>query len=808
MQSAWAFNASITPPTMPVSLELGYPKDTGPATVPGAWWYHMVTQELLGAINQAGLTPSTSNLTQLSNAIGIIAKQAVSTGAGKPVRVVDTVGVTLSFAQVVDGVALVSGDLVLRSVSPANTANGVYVVDTAGAWTRSTDFPVGGNMLEGMLFSVAEGTANNGTIWQLGAIGGDTAVIATTPILFGNITASLDAKFSQYLLAASAASTYAPLASPSFTGAVTLSSGTANSVPYLNGSKALTTDGNLTFDGTHLTVAGRSNAASFIPTSSAVPVNGLYLPATNTVAMAVNSTRAFSINAQGYVTIGTVSGLYQSQVTGVSQGSAAYADGGAVGATIMLQDTNAGTGSGGTVLFGTALGGASPLGSIKGLLTDTVTGKVGHIGFGVRTLTTDTTLTEAARITSTRNLLVGTAIDSLSSSNGNVVASNKLMGAQAIGIGAGTAGQLQAVGGASTSWYNAMLRNDGTNAAFMSSAVRTTAIGAVDVAANAYRPFSWSLTTGQVTIDGTGVGTTFGGVVTGVTAAGADNSTKFATTAFVNTKFASVAGATTGSSLLAGSGSGGFANVTVGAGLSFVGTTLTATGAGGTVTSVNATVPGFLSIAGGPVTGAGTLAISYSGTALPVVNGGTGVTTSTGTGNNVLSTSPTLVTPVLGTPTSVTLTNGTGLPLGTGVTGVLPVANGGTGVTSGTGTGSNVLSISPTFTGTVTIGGRAVEAVVTAGTDTLDLTTANYFIRTVASSMTFVFSGAPGAGYAQAFTLRVNLTSGSITWPASVIWADGTAPSGLATAKKHLFFFVSDDAGVTWRGSFNLNYAS
>jgi hypothetical protein len=42
---------------------------------------------------------------------------------------------------------------------------------------------------------------------------------------------------------------------------------------------------------------------------------------------------------------------------------------------------------------------------------------------------------------------------------------------------------------------------------------------------------------------------------------------------------------------------------------------------------------------------------------LPVANGGTGVTTKTGTGAVVLSTSPTLVTPILGTPTSGTLTN-------------------------------------------------------------------------------------------------------------------------------------------------------
>lgn len=86
--------------------------------------------------------------------------------------------------------------------------------------------------------------------------------------------------------------------------------------------------------------------------------------------------------------------------------------------------------------------------------------------------------------------------------------------------------------------------------------------------------------------------------------------------------------------------------------------TISSSGGSGTVTSV--AVSGGttgLTTSGGPITTTGT--ITLAGT-LAVANGGTGVTTSTGTTNVVLSNSPTLVTPALGTPSALVGTNITG----------------------------------------------------------------------------------------------------------------------------------------------------
>jgi hypothetical protein len=269
----------------------------------------------------------------------------------------------------------------------------------------------------------------------------------------------------------------------------------------------------------------------------------------------------------------------------------------------------------------------------------------------------------------------------------------------------------------------------------------------------------------------------------------------------------------------------------------------------GSVTSVAATVPSFLSISGSPITTSGTLAISLSGTALPVANGGTGQTSYTdgqllignSTGNTLTKATLTAGSGISitnsaggititstagsGTVTSVSGSGGstgltlTGGPITTTGTltlgGTLAIANGGTGAATASGARLNLDTPSTSGSGATGTWGINITGSAASATTATTATTAN----ALNASNTYTVAGlnsngllectTPNAGTSGGIVLRGNATSGNAIlqvrdstgisqWGFATITVAGTFTwSGQMTATQ----FNGSGAGLTGTAS-------
>ena len=83
-------------------------------------------------------------------------------------------------------------------------------------------------------------------------------------------------------------------------------------------------------------------------------------------------------------------------------------------------------------------------------------------------------------------------------------------------------------------------------------------------------------------------------------------------------------------------------------------------------------------------------------------------------------------------------------------------------------------------------------------TETLDLSTGNTCSFTASGATTVSFTNAPASGIAIGFAVEINGDGSAMTWPSSVKWDSGTAPT--ATASKEVYTFITTDGGTTYYG--------
>ena len=120
---------------------------------------------------------------------------------------------------------------------------------------------------------------------------------------------------------------------------------------------------------------------------------------------------------------------------------------------------------------------------------------------------------------------------------------------------------------------------------------------------------------------------------------------------------------------------------------------------------------------------------------------------------------------------------------------------------------ANTFTAAQTLNAGLTVDGPYKQVSEAVSALAIDLSTGNYFTKTINANSTFTFTNPPSSGTVGSFVLELTHTSGTVTWPSSVKFPADTAPT-LTTGKTHLFFFVTDDGGTRYRGASLVDYVN
>ena len=107
--------------------------------------------------------------------------------------------------------------------------------------------------------------------------------------------------------------------------------------------------------------------------------------------------------------------------------------------------------------------------------------------------------------------------------------------------------------------------------------------------------------------------------------------------------------------------------------------------------------------------------------------------------------------------------------------------------------GVNIASIGAT-------GWQLTDTAVNQTGTAISMLDGGYFYKTITGITTLTFTNPPATGQVASFTLElINGGAFAVTWPTSVKWQAGTAPT-LTAAGTDMIVFTTRDAGTTWFG--------